>query len=138
MVTSIFQPALTEKVAASIERTTGWPNSQWGLGLALNRDDCPGRRRKNSGFCTFGCSLFQLKSQIYTQLWTCLQGMVLLGHITLLIRHLGLLLSVAHRFYPLLILRCSRYGKRRKKLYMHSDATSNIVYLFAFKKYVIL
>ena len=52
--TSIFQPALTETIAASIERTTGWSNSQWGLGLALNRDDCPGRRRKNSGFCAFG------------------------------------------------------------------------------------
>jgi len=50
MVASIFQPALTENAAASIERTTGWSNSQWGLGLALNRDDCPGRRRKNSGF----------------------------------------------------------------------------------------
>ena len=66
MVTSIFQPALTEKAAASIERTTGWPNSQWGLGLALNRDDCPGRRRKNSGFCTFGCSLFQNYAQADT------------------------------------------------------------------------
>ena len=69
MVASIFQPALTEKAAASIERTTGWSNCQWGLGLALNRDDCPGRRRKGSGFCTFGCSLFKfmLKSR-----WTCL------------------------------------------------------------------
>jgi methyl acetate hydrolase len=65
MVASIFQPALTEKVAASIERTTGWSNTQWGLGLALNRDDCPGRRRKNSGFCTFGCSLFQ-QSNLYS------------------------------------------------------------------------
>ena len=59
MVASMFQPALTEKAAASIERTTGWSNSQWGLGLCLNRDNCPGRRRKGSGFCTFGCSLFQ-------------------------------------------------------------------------------
>ena len=58
MVASIFQPALTEIAAASIERTTGWPNSQWGLGLALNRDDCPGRRRKNSGFCAFGLFIY--------------------------------------------------------------------------------
>ena len=114
MVASIFQPALAETAAASIERTTGWPNSQWGLGLALNRDDCPGRRRKNSGFCAFGCSF------IYKFIYG-LQGMVLLGHIILLIRHLVLLLSVAHKFYPLLILRCSRYGRRRRKLYMHSD-----------------
>ena len=64
MVASMFQPALTEKAAASIERTTTWSNSQWGLGLALNRDDCPGRRRKNSGFCTFAfiiISNFMLK-----------------------------------------------------------------------------
>ena len=47
--------------------------------------------------------------------------MVSLGHIILLIRPLGLLLSVAHKFYPLLILRCSRYGRRRRKFYMHSD-----------------
>jgi hypothetical protein len=59
MVTSMFQPALTEEAAASVERTTGWSNSQWGLGLCLNRDDCPGRRRKGSGFCMFGCSLSQ-------------------------------------------------------------------------------
>ena len=52
---------------------------------------------------------------------TCLQGMVGLGHITLLIRRPGLLLFVTHRFYPLLIPRYSKYGRRRKKLYMHSD-----------------
>ena len=53
--------------------------------------------------------------------WTCLQGMVSQGHIILLILHLGLLLSVTHRFYPLLILRYSRCGRRRKKLYMHTE-----------------
>ena len=116
----MFQPALTEKAAASIERTTGWSNSQWGLGLCLDRDDCPGRRRKGSGFCTFGCSLCSKKSDFMLK-WTCLQGMVGQGRISLLIQHLGLLQSVTHRFYPLLILRYSKYGRRRKKLYMHSD-----------------
>ena len=61
------------------------------------------------------------KKRIFMLKWTCLQGMVGLGHIILLIRHLGLLLSVLHRFYPLLIQRYSRYGSRRKKLYMHDD-----------------
>lgn len=74
MVASIFQPALTEKVAASIERTTGWSNSQWGLGLALNRDDCPGRRRKGSGFCTFGCSLYFNKDKFVLKVYMFTTG----------------------------------------------------------------
>ena len=73
MVASMFQPALTEKAAASVERTTGWSNSQWGLGLCLNRDDCPGRRRKGSGFCTFGCSLIQ-KSNLCSKRTMCFTG----------------------------------------------------------------
>jgi hypothetical protein len=54
-VTSMFQPALTEKGAASLSRMTPGLNSQWGLGLCLNCDDYPGRRRKGSGSCAFSC-----------------------------------------------------------------------------------
>jgi len=51
-VTSMFEPALTEKAATSLAQTAriAGPNSQWGLGLCLNCEDFPGRRRKGSGF----------------------------------------------------------------------------------------
>ena len=60
-VASLFEPTLTEKGAASLEGFTAWTNgSQWGIGLCLNCDDFPGRRRKGSGFCTFAFSLVRI------------------------------------------------------------------------------
>ena len=65
MVASLFQPELTEKGVASLERLIGVPNSQWGIGLCLNCDNYPGRRRKGSGYCTF--AVHHSMSTIYTK-----------------------------------------------------------------------
>ena len=69
-VASLFQPTLTEKGAASLGKLINWPNSQWGIGLCLNCEDYPGRRRKGSGSCMSHVPALFILFQIYTHVNT--------------------------------------------------------------------